>query len=304
MILKFAIKDFIEDRSYKNLSKNTIKGYELILGMFHDFCVSQEIVNVQDLTGSTVKSFLLHLQEKGNNPTSRNTKLRTLKTFLNYLEEIDVFTVKSNPAKKMNYAKEDINIQPFTDYQIAQMLGYLRRNKSRDHTFCSVRDYTMIVFLLGTGVRLGELISIKWSDVDIVHGSVSVYGKKREISSMPLAEKLCKELAEYRIYCEQHFKKIGMYVFSTDANTQLSVDACKSIFRRLKNVMNFDVRLSCHSFRTTFAVRCIQNGMDVFTLQRLLRHTDLNMTNRYVRLFGTALKSQAEKFNPLNGIDL
>ncbi|MBA9088042.1 site-specific recombinase XerD [Fontibacillus solani] len=77
------------------------------------------------------------------------------------------------------------------------------------------------------------------------------------------------------------------------------------MFKKLKHIMNFkDVRLSCHTFRITFAVKCIQNGIDAFTLMRLLRHTDIAMTNRYVRMFGTALKSQNDKFNPLNEINL
>lgn len=185
------------------------------------------------------------------------------------------------------------------------MLGYLRRIKQRDKTFYAIRDYTIIVFLLGTGVRLGELVNLKWADVDLRSGSAAILGKKRELSSVPLPERLTKELAEFRVYCEQYFNQLGTYVFPTHNNTQLQDESVKTMFKRLKRIMNFkDVRLSCHTFRSTFAVRCIQNGMDAFTLQRLLRHTDISMTNRYVRMFGTALKTQNEKFNPLNDISL
>ena len=122
---------------------------------------------------------------------------------------------------------------------------------------------------------------------------------------MPLTDKLVKELAEYKMFCEQHFDTLCPYVFCTDKNTQLQNESVKTMFKRLKEIMNFpDVRLSCHTFRITFAVKCIQNGMDAFTLQRCLRHTDIAMTNRYVRMFGTALKSQNDQFNPLNNIDL
>jgi integrase/recombinase XerD len=79
----------------------------------------------------------------------------------------------------------------------------------------------------------------------------------------------------------------------------------KCIFKRLKKVMDFNgVRLSAHTFRHTFAVRMVKAGADAFTVQKMLRHTALSMTMRYVNLYGTALKEQNDKFNPLNAIEL
>ncbi len=306
MLIKFTVKDFIADKRYKNLSVKTVEGYQSVLDMFHDYCTKNEIVNIEDVSHITVKNFLIELQtEKGNNPTSSNNKLRILKNYFNWCEENEIITTKQNVCKKVTYAKEEIILQPFSDHHIEKMLGYLRRNKVRERTFHNYRDYTIIIFLLGSGVRLGELVNLKWNDLDLVNGSATILGKKRELSSIPMTEKLCKELLEFRVYCEQHFGSLGTYVFPTSKNTQLQPETVKTMFKRLKKVMGFrDVRLSCHTFRTTFAVKCIQNGMDAFTLQRLLRHSDISMTNRYVRMFGTALKSVNDKFNPLNNIQL
>jgi Site-specific recombinase XerD len=114
---------------------------------------------------------------------------------------------------------------------------------------------------------------------------------------------LIKELSEYKIFCEQHFGNLG-FVFPKRNNKQMHPDSVKTFFKRLGQIMNFGIRVSAHSFRHTFAVMCIRNGMDAFTLQRLLRHSELTMTNRYIRMFGTALKEQATKFSPLNDFDL
>lgn len=307
MLLRFAISDFKDDREYRNLSPKTIASYLLTLNEFQAFCASQEIVNVHDVRQSNVKSYLLHCQkERNNNPTTRNSKLHTLKIFFNYLQETEIIEPKANPIKGLMFVKEDIQIQTFNDNHLKQMLNYYRRIKERSRSFNAYRNHTMIIFLLGTGCRLGEMINVKWNDVDLVNGAVVLYGKKREQSSVPITEKLIKELAEYKIFCKQHFGEVSEYVFtSEDKNSQLSVDAGKSIFKRLKEDLAFkDVRLSAHTFRHTFAKKYLLSGGDVLSLQKMLRHRQLAMTQRYVNLFATELKELNNKHNPLNSIDL
>lgn len=307
MLLKFAIKDFLDDREFKNLSKQTISGYRFTLEEFHDYCIQNEIVDVSDVTSSNIKSYLMHCQkERKNNPTSINHKLGNLKTFFNYLEkEVEIFTSKNNPARRVLPIKTEIHIEVFTDQQIQQMLGYYRRLKYRDKSFFSYRDTAIIITLLGTGIRLGELINLKWADIDFQNFTITVFGKKRQQSSIPVTAKLQKELAEYKIFTSQHFSKIPEYVF-TDANGQALTDnAVKNVFKRLAKIMNFkNVRLSAHTFRHSFAHRCLMSGMDIFTLQRLLRHSDISMTQKYLALWGTALREQNDKFNPLNDIEI
>ncbi|GGA11941.1 tyrosine recombinase XerC [Paenibacillus marchantiophytorum] len=307
MLIKFAIQEFKDDREYKNLSPRTIESYLMTLKEFQTYCGEQEVVSIEDVSQSIIKSYLIYCQkERGNNPTTRNSKLHSIKIFFNHLEEIEVIESKKNPIKKMFYVKEDIQIEAFNDYHINQMLNYYRRIKQRERTFHAYRDYTIIITLLGTGVRLGELINLKWNDVDFKSGTITVYGKKREQSSIPLADKLIRELAEYQVFCKQHFKELSEYVFVSDRkNGKLAVDAVKSIFMRLKKAMAFkDVRLSCHTFRHTFAHRMLMNGCDIFTLQKMLRHSQLNITQRYLSIWGTALREQNQKFNPLNNLDI
>jgi integrase/recombinase XerD len=279
----------------------------MILREFQTYCAEQAVVSVEEVTQSIIKAYLIYCQkERGNNPTTRNSKLHSIKIFFNHLEEVEIIDSKINPIKKMFCVKKDIQIEAFNDNHINQMLNYYSRIKQRERTFHAYRDYTIIITLLGTGVRLGELINLKWNDVDFKSGTVTVYGKKREQSSIPLTDKLVKELAEYQVFCNQHFKGLSDYVFVSDRkNGQLAVDAVKSIFMRLKNAMGFtDVRLSCHTFRHTFAHKMLMNGCDIFTLQKMLRHSQLNITQRYLSIWGTALRDQNQKFNPLNNLDI
>lgn len=306
MLIKFAIKDFIDDREFKNISPVTIGRYTGALNEVQSYFAEQEIINVNEVTPNLIKKYLIHCQNvRNNNPTTLNSKLRTLKTFFNYMVECEVIDEKRNPTNKLRYLTEDTRIEVFTDQQIKEMLNYYRRMKQREKTFYAYRDYSLIVFLLGTGCRLGEAINLKWDHVNFDHGSVVVFGKKRKQTSVPLNDKLLKELAEYKIFCQQKFHTPVDYVFCSSTNKQLTANAIKCLFKRLKNVMNFkDVRLSAHTFRHTFAHRFLMAGGDVFSLQKMLRHEKLDMTMKYVSIWGTALKEQNDKFNPLNSLDV
>lgn len=132
-----------------------------------------------------------------------------------------------------------------------------------------------------------------------------MYGKARQQETVPLTEKVYIELMDLKQYYERYFDELPINVFVHRNGKQMSYDSCKGIFKKLQEVMNFkDVRLSAHTFRHTFAHRCIMNGMDVFTLQKILRHKNISITQRYLALWGTALQEQNNKFNPLNNMDI
>ncbi|MCU5063560.1 phage integrase N-terminal SAM-like domain-containing protein [Bacillus cereus] len=179
MLLKFAIQDFKDDREFKNLSSRTIGSYLLTLNEFQGFCSERELIDVNDITSNVVKSYLLYCQkQRKNNPTTRNTKLHTLKIFFNYLQYQEIIEDKNNPIQKFTYAKEDIRIEVFNDQHIKQMFGYYRRLKQRDKQYYAYRDYSIMLVFLGTGCRLGELCNLQWREVDLVQGNNYCIGQK------------------------------------------------------------------------------------------------------------------------------
>jgi site-specific recombinase XerD len=277
------------------------------LNEFHAYCIREEIIDTQEVTGNTIKGYILYCQkERKNNPKSCNHKIINIKAFFNYLEkELNLYTLKNNPVAKIKKLHEDIKIEVFTDRQINLMLNYFAHLKNRDKTFYAMRDTVIIITLISTGMRLGELVNIKWNDVNFEHNVITVFGKKRIQSSIPITEKLVKELAEYYLFCERQFKKLPQYLITDREGNQCTPDAIKNMFQRLSKVMNFKgVRLSAHTFRHYFAMKCLMSGMDVFSLQKMLRHTELSMTEKYLSLWGTALKDVNDKHNPLNNIDI
>ncbi|WP_328174584.1 tyrosine-type recombinase/integrase [Peribacillus simplex] len=302
-MLKFAYQDFLEDRKFKNTTKTNIKNYEMLLGKFVDYCIENEVVNAEDITFSHVRQHLMICQEKGDKAGTINTKLLRIRAFLNYMVECEV--IKNNPAKKIKMQKDDVKIDVFTDDQIRQMLNFYRRIKQKEKSYFAYRDYMIIVTILGTGIRRGEIINLQWSDVDFVNQSISIFGKSRRKETIPITEKLVKELSGYQTFCKQNWGDISDFVFVKRGNTQMTENALMLIFKYLSQKMNFkDIRVSAHTFRHTFCHRLAMSGMSAFAIQKLMRHQNITVTMRYVAMWGNELREQNDKFNPLNNLEV
>lgn len=306
MILKFAVKEFLDDRKFANLSLHTLRNYKRILTAFETYCISDEnIANLKEVTRGTIKGFLNYCRDKGNSPETINGKLRVLKVFFNYAIAEDFISREVDLFRNIKFSKSDERIDVFTDKHVKQILHYFDR-QSRNKPFHAYRNKIAVITMLGTGMRRGELCNLRWVDVDFGNHLVTVFGKKRKAVSIPIAKKLRKELADYYVYVQSFFDgNPSQYVFCTMQKGQLSSETIGAVFKRLNKLFNFeDVRLSAHTFRHSFASRALKNGMDAITLQRMLRHETLQMTQRYVNMWGADLSDSNEKHNPLNDIDL
>lgn len=305
LLIREAIKLFIEDREFKNLSPFTIKTYRITLNIFCDYCVSRGIVEIDNLSPRTTKSFLMYCKNELNNlPTSINQKLRTLKAFIKFLAE-EEYLEDDKPVIKIKKVKEFIKIEVLTDDQINKILKHLKRFNYRANSFVTYRNRFLFIFLISTGCRRGEVVNIRWSDIDLENQTIRICGKKRKIASIPFTKKLKREILEYKSFLIEFLSEEPIYLFPSGKNTQLSDEAISSFFKSLKKEMNFEeVRLSCHTLRHTFAHRCITSGMDITVLKNLMLHENISQTEKYLALWGIALNQENEKFNPLNNIDI
>lgn len=299
MNFKFAFQEFLDDRKYKQLSPRSINNYEQTFKQFFAHCVEQKIINVEEVTPSTIKNYLINCQQNGNNAGSINFKLRNLKAMFSFFTEQEI--IKKNPAKKIPFIKHTPNIEVFKDEHIAQMLKYYRRLKMREHDFHAVRDSAIINVLIATGLRLGEVTSMRWETTDLVNQEMVIFGKARKETTVEICDALKVELEQYKLTCLKQFDKtLPEYVFVSRQGKRLTENAVMCIFKRLSKVMNFkDVRLSAHTFRHYYCSKMVQN-LNSFEVKELMRHSSITTTQRYVHLFKNDLKEKNNRYNPLN----
>ncbi|WP_243355988.1 tyrosine-type recombinase/integrase [Bacillus litorisediminis] len=306
MLLKFAVKEYLEEKKFQNASDYTLKSYKTVLNEFYDYCTDQEVKDTSQIDSRIIKSYLRYCKnEKGNKTSTVNGKIRITKAFVNYLLDEEILICNTHPFKNIKQSKEDIRINTFTDTHIKQILRYFER-QTRKTPFIGMRNRMTVLIMLGTGVRVGEIVNITWNDLDIRNGYITTFGKKRQSITIPLTNKLLKEIIEYKVFTDEFFDgKTPTYMFPTRSGKKWTQEGARSIFKRLKDHFNFDdVRLSAHTLRHSFASRSLRNGMDITVLKEILHHQSLQMSQRYVDLWGSAVKEMNDKFNPLNDLDI
>jgi integrase/recombinase XerD len=301
MLVRFLIDEFIAEKRYENVTEQSIKTSEYNYKHLESFLVTQGIEQVKDISPRVAKRYMMFCKDNGDKPTTLNSRLKRIKALFNWAVKEKI--IEENPFTEVKKVREDIRIQAFTDEEVKEIISYLRRKKRREDTFYAVRNYTVFLTLIGTGIRLGELVNLRWEDINFETGQMKVFGKARKEANVPLASLLLRELSLWRVYCEEKFNKLSSSVFINQTNQPLTVNAIKCFFKRLGQAMEFpETRCSAHSCRHYYAKTYIQSGGDIVSLARILRHTSIKTTERYLHMFSNELKENNEKFNPLNKV--
>jgi integrase/recombinase XerD len=288
---------FIEDCELRNLREHTIKYYRSELNAFIKLLKEQEIeLRVSKWTGETIKrNVIMYMKEKGLKTVSINSRLRAMRAFFNFLEDRNL--IKNNPMKDIKLLKERKKIvETFDNQQIKALF------KACDlRTFIGLRDYTIMMLLLETGVRVNELVGIKTTDIIWEQKVIRIRNTKGGFERfVPIQDKMINQLKKYLVV---RGNVDTDYLFITRDNTPLSKKQVQDRIREYgKKAGIKNVRCSPHTFRHTFAKLCVLNGANAFQLQAILGHTSLEVTKVYVNLFSSEVQQGHAKFSPINNL--
>ena len=291
------LKIFLLTCKVNELSPRTIADYEQKAGAFVAFCYSQGAKEPQDITPNHIRVFLLVLRERLK-PSSVHDYYGAICRFFNWLVEEEV--LEHSPFEKMRPPRVPKQvIQPFSQEDIRRMLVVI----ANDHSdFRAYRNRAIILTFLDTGLRLSELAGIRVHDVDFGNGIIKVMGKGRKERFVRIGKETQKAMLRYLLLRKD--KQPWLWVTNIDTGEPLSSLGIQSFIRRLaKRAGITDARCSPHTFRHTFAVSCLRNGMGEFNLQCLLGHTTLQMTRRYAQSLGINDAIMAhEKASPVDNL--
>ena len=293
--LRGQLKIFLLTCKVNELSPRSIDDYAQKIGAFVMFCKSQGIKEPQEVTPNHVRVFLLLLRERIK-AVSVHDYYGCVNRFFNWLVEEDV--LEHSPMARMKPPRVPNQIiQPFSLEDIKRMLVVLSEDNLRGY-----RNRALILAFLDTGLRLSELAGIMLSDVDFDRGIIKVMGKGAKGRVVRVGKESQKAILKYLLQRNDSLPQLWI----TLDRKPMAARGIQSLIKRLgKRAGITDARCSPHTFRHTFSINCLRNGIGEFNLQCLLGHTTLQMTRKYVQTLGAndALSAH-EKASPVDNLRL
>jgi len=298
----------------EGLSENTILLTGRVVGYLRNFLVRTGLPTKIELIGvSEIRSFILYLKEARRfefHPLikSHDRKL-TGHTINCYLRSISAFWgwllregfMDSNPFARVKIPRAPRKvITPFTEEQIQSLLQAIDTSGT-----AGLRNYAMVLMLLDTGMRLGELTGLKMNDVDLRNKTLKVFGKGAKERRLPIGKRLLALLWKYQLHRPQPATgSIGNFFLTRDG-WPLTKNRVETIIKNMGIKAGLQgVRCSPHTFRHTFCIQFLRNGANIFSLQQMTGHSSLEVLRGYVALAESDLKIAHQKFSPVDNLNL
>lgn len=301
MLIEMAGKEFIAEKKYEGLTVKSLLNYEVFFKTYNEWLSQKEIKHVHELSSRVNKEFLLHFIEEGNKPKTINTKLKLLRVFSRFLLEEGI--VKEELCKGIKSQREDDNPKFLLESDLQAVLSNLRRSRRRENTFHSRRNYIVILTLAGSGMRLGELTSLNWENINFDDSLITIEtSKSRRKQSVPLSDTLREELLDWKRYLESELNSLPQAVFVTDKAKRLTPSSIQNVFKRLKKNVGIEGHFSPHVLRNFYIKQLLKGGLNLREVQLLARHSKIEITKGYVSYLSYELKDSLDSANPLRDL--
>ena len=296
--LKEAFEDFINEKKSLNKSSATIKSYEGSFDRFYSYLQEKESENneeksnsiitdgiyAENMTEQVIYMFSNHLLKDEVKPSSINHYLREIRSFFYWCMDKELM-----PRFKIQLIKEeDVIKETYTDEELTLLL--IKPNKLA--SVVEWRTWAVENWILATGNRAETVCNIKLGDLDFTRMRIILrHTKNASQQIIPMSRELSYVVKEF-IKMWRYDATDDDYLFCNIGEEKLTVNALKHSVRdyNLKRGVN---KTSIHAFRHTFAKKWIMNTGDVFRLE---------MTRKYVNMFGDDLQENFETYNPLDRI--
>ena len=289
LLQNFFLKRLIQQR---NVSQNTVSSYRDTFRLFFEFIRSRHQIAPSDITIEQmsleyIEEFCDYLtEERLCSSSTVNNRLSAIKSFLKYvIEQQPEFSNTIKGTISLPFRKQEKKIMCFITR--AEFDVYLSLCDTT--TWFGARDKLMLLLLYNTGVRVSELLTIKYSDIRDLstpgNSSVKIYGKGRKERVVPIWKSTAKYIRKYtetynisgedRLFINKNgaaMTRSGVYG-RIKKLTKLSEVVAPSLKQKT---------ITPHSFRHSVAMNRLEIGVDISTIAIWLGHSSIETTHKYM----------------------
>ena len=294
--LSMAFDEFITEKEAQNLSPATIRNYKQSVNYFMKFNGFTDETTTDEIKQNHIYKWINTIKLNGVKPTSINHYLRDCRAFLYWCMDEDRKYINP-PFKICTVEGQEEQIKLFTDDELAALLEKPRRNDS----FTTWRSWAIVNWVLGTGNRAATVCDVKIDSVNYSKKEIMLgHTKNKKAQIIPLSSSLETVLKEYCRMWRKDAPKDG-WLFPNIGEEKLTTNALRHAFARYCGDRGVS-KTNIHGLRHNFAKGWVQNNGNMFVLQKILGHSSLDMTRKYVKLFSEDIKEDFDRYSPLDTI--
>ncbi len=281
-----VIDDYLDYlRVERNYSDYTITNYKDDILEFFQYLKSQNL-DYKDLEYSDLRFYLMYLKdEKNDSNSSIDRKLSSLRGFYKYLVSNNI--VNNNFFLLVNGLKKEKKLPRYFEYNELEELFKVPDIR----TPLGQRDRTILELLYATGIRVGELVNIRLSDINFSERQIIILGKGNKERIVTFGD-YCDDAL--RLYLNEGYGKLNTnsldYIFLNNNGEKITERGIRYVLDRLIKKTSINKNISPHMLRHSFATHLLNEGCDLLTVQKLLGHESISATQVYTHVSIDRLK--------------
>jgi integrase/recombinase XerD len=274
------IESYLHHKWRMNHKPSTLKGSCHAVSTFLTFYGGLGKSNLREIVRDDLEAFIEFEQDRGLKVTTVRTRLNHLWAFLRYLIDQELID-ESILKRKLRLRVPEFLPRAIAPGDVRKLLGVIKE----------IRDRALILVLLRTGMRIGELLRLKVKDLDVRERKMHIYeGEKNCLGRVVYLSD--DALMAVKLWLNR--RDSGKEYLFYGLRSALCYTAARNIFAHYLTETGLQHKgYTLHSLRHTFASELLNAGMRLECLQLLLGHRDIEMTRRYARLTD---KSRQEEY--------
>ncbi len=274
----------------KKLSQNTLKSYQNDLDIFQDFFSNQDLTK---LSAQDIQKFIKHQSKIHKSATTIAHNITVINSFYTFLNSEDEKII--NPCENIISPKKPLTLPHYlTEEEVDRLLDIPLTDAY------SYRNKAMLEVLYATGIRVSELINLKFINLDLENDFIKVLGKGSKERIVPLGDVAKEALITYLDYYRNTLlkNKNSDYLFINNLGNNISRVGFFKIIKKLCQEKNIAKNVSPHVLRHSFATHLLAHGADLRVIQEMLGHSDISTTQIYAHLVNEKLKKDYDDYHP------
>jgi len=303
--LPIHIKNYLEFcNTQKRLDVKTLKAYRIDLRQFSE---QISITETTELTSTILETYVAKLHQQYA-PKTVKRKIASLKAFFHYLEYKEI--INQNPFSKLQMRFREPIVLPKTIplHTIEALLNTVyeqyRNAPSSYQKKNSLRDIAVIELLFATGIRISELCTIQYQNIDLQNNVIVIKGKGAKERLIHICdEHVITALEKYRSEYDSEIHSCG-YFFVNSIGNRLSDQSVREMINKYCQIADIQQHITPHMFRHSFATLLLEENVDIRYIQTMLGHSSINVTEIYTHVTMSKQKDILESKHPRKSMNI